>query len=76
MRRDVSNSPFFIDNQRKGATSVEEELMRFLQPHLQCGSHKFTSAGVLRSDLSEYCGLSGCQAKEWGSYAQLASAPQ
>ncbi|KAK9785015.1 hypothetical protein WJX73_010741 [Symbiochloris irregularis] len=47
--RNVSNSPFFVEGKRKGVTSVEEELARFLHPLLGCSSSKFVSAG--REDM-------------------------
>ena len=43
--RDISNSPFFLDGQRKGRTSVEEEVAGHLLPAFCCDGHKFMSAG-------------------------------
>ena len=53
LRRDVSNSPFFIGSRRLGRTSVQEELERHLVPLLRADRAKFLCAGLL--DLSKNC---------------------
>jgi hypothetical protein len=41
----VSNSPFFIKEQRLGRTSVAEEIEKVVAPHYGCEGTKFSSAG-------------------------------
>ena len=52
LRRDVSNSPFFIGGRRLGRTSVQEELERHLVPLLRADRAKFLCAGALRPSRS------------------------
>ena len=47
--RDVSQSPFFIDGERRGRTSVQEEIERALLPAMRADSLRFITAG--REDL-------------------------
>ena len=49
--RDVSQSPWTIDGRKKGRTSVQEEIEKFLLPGLRCDGCKFITAGE-RSDVS------------------------
>ena len=51
--RDVSQSPFFIDGERKGRTSVQEEIERHILPLLRADGAKFVTAG--REDLDVRC---------------------
>ena len=45
-RRDISHTPFFVDGQRLGSTSVQEVLEALLQPDLRFSHAKFMSAGA------------------------------
>ena len=45
-RRDISHTPFFVDGQRLGSTSVQEVLEGLLQPDLRFSHAKLMSAGV------------------------------
>ena len=44
--RDISNSPFFVNEQRLGRTSVSEEIESLVAPHYRCEAIKFNSAGA------------------------------
>ena len=43
--RDISHTPFFVDDKRLGKTSIQEILEELLQPDLRFRSAKLISAG-------------------------------
>ena len=44
-------SPWFIDGQRKGESSVEERIADVVLPHFKADKHKFMTAGSHQGTL-------------------------